>query len=133
MNIHFDEVLFEKALKIIKDAHDCADVLCDLERIKQAEAGVYSYIGVFAADQLDQELRNKYDAIDKMLDIADTMQSNLILSPAPQNEPIRSAEELAISKLEQDRCGILCDTIVKKKLAKNIESCIKEIKWGEQS
>ena len=127
MQIYFDEALFEKALETIKDARDYADVLRDLERIKQAEANVNSYMGVFLADQLSRELRDKYETIGLMLNIADNMRSNPLLPLSPQDGQICSAEEAAISNLEQDRCGILCDTIVKKGLTQNIRNCIKSV------
>jgi len=131
MKIYFDDALFKRALNMIKDGYDCKDIYKDLERIEQAKANVYSYSGVSLACQLDQELRRKYDNIDVMLKIANSMQSNSFLQPLPQDGQTHSAEEVAISNLEQDRCGILCDTIVKKGLAQSIKHCIKDIKRGE--
>lgn len=85
---------------------------------------MYSCMGVFLADQLDQELRDKYDTINVMLNIADTMQSHPLLTASPQGRQICSAEDKVISNLEQDRCGILCDIAVKKELAQSIKDCI---------
>ena len=121
--IHFYSTIQSKTLEIIKEAHDCADVLLDLNRIEQAEANLYNpYIGVSAADQLDRELRRKYPTIDKMLDLANTL-----LPPSPQASNIRSEEDRALSNLNQDYCGILCDTAVKKGLARSIKDCIESV------
>lgn len=121
--IHFFNTIQSRALEIIKEAYDCADVLRDLERIEQAKANLYTaYGGIFLADQLDRELRQKYPAIDLMLGIADTM-----LPPSPQASSIRSEEDRAISNLSQDYCGILCDTAVKKGLVHSIKDCIESV------
>ena len=121
--IHFFSTIQSSALEIIKEAHDCADVLRDLNRIEQAKANVYTtYGGAFAADQLDRELRQKYPAIDTMLDLANTM-----LPPSPQAPSICSEEDREISNLNQDYCGILCDTAVKKGLVKTIKDCIESV------
>lgn len=121
--IYFFNTIQNNALKIIKEAYDCADVLRDLNRIEQARANLGNgYRGVFEADMLDRELRQKYPAIDLMLDFANTM-----LPPSPQVSNIRSEEEIAISNLDQDYCGILCDTAVKKGLAKSIKDCIESV------
>ena len=123
--ITFYDGLFAKTLEIMKEARDCADILRDLDRIGQAKANVYSYGGVFAADQLDRELRQKYPTIDVMLNIADTMRSNPLFPP--QDRQTCSEEERAISNLQQDYCGILCDVAVKKEVKKSIKDCIKDV------
>ncbi len=125
--IHFIAAIQSKTLEIVKEAHDCADVLHDLERIGQAKANVYSFGGIFAANQLDQELRRKYPTIDLMLNIADTMRTNPLLPSSPQACHARSAEEAAIDNLQQDYCGILCDTAVKKGLTHELKECIKSV------
>lgn len=123
--ITFYDGLFAKTLEIMKEAHDCADILHDLDRIGQAKANVYSYGGAFAADRLDQELRQKYPMIDVMLNIADTMCSNPLFSP--QSGQNRTMEEAALASLQQDYCGILCDVAVKKGVKKSIKDCIKDV------
>lgn len=123
--ITFYDGLFTKTLEIMKEAHDCADILHDLDRIGQAKANVHSYGGVFAADQLDRELRQKYPMIDVMLNIADAMRSNPLFPP--QDGQARSEEEKAVSNLQQDYCGILCDTAVKKGVKQSIKDCIKDV------
>ena len=78
--IHFFSTIQNRALEIIKEAHDCADIFRDLERIKDAEVNLSTiYADVFAADRLDRELRRKYPTIDCMLDFTNTM-----LPPSPQ-------------------------------------------------
>ena len=52
------------------------------------------YGSVFAANQLDCELRQKYPTIDMMLNIANTM-----LPPSPQVSRIRSEVDQAIENL----------------------------------
>lgn len=121
--IHFFSAIQNRTFEIIKEAHDCTDLLRDLNRIEQAKANLYTtYGGVFAADQLDRELRQKYPTIDVMLDLANTM-----LPPSPQASNISSEEDRALSNLNQDYCGILCDTAVKKGLAKSIKDCIESV------
>lgn len=123
--ITFYDGLFAQTSEIMKEAHDCADILRDLDRIGQAKANVYSYGGVFVAGQLDQELRQKYPTIDVMLNIAKAMSSNPLLPP--QSGRNRTMEEVAIANLQQDYCGILCDTAVKKRVKQSIEDCIKAV------
>lgn len=121
--IHFFSTIQNSTLEIIKEARDCADVLQDLSKIAQAKANLSTgYGAVLAADQLDRELRQKYPTIDMMLDIANTM-----LPPSPQASRIRSEVDQAIASLNQDYCGILCDTAVKKGLAKSIKDCIESV------
>lgn len=123
--ITFYDGLFAKTLEIMKEAHDCVDILCDLDRIGQAKANVYSYGGVFAADQLDRELRQKYPTIDVMLNIANSMRTNPLLPP--QSGQNRTMEETAIDNLQQDYCGILCDAAVKTGVKKSIKDCITDV------
>lgn len=123
--IQFYDGLLVKTLETIKEAYDCVDILCDLDRIERAKANVYSCGGIFTADQLDRELREKYPAINAMLNIADAMLSNPLLPPRVRQ--IRSSEEIAVANLQQDYCGILCDTAVKKGLKQSIKDCIKSV------
>lgn len=124
--ITFYDGLFAKTLEIMKEAHDCVDILHDLDRIEQAKANVHSYGGVFAAAQLDRELRQKYPTIDVMLGIANAMRSDPLFPP--QIEQNRTIEEIAMDNLQQDYCGILCDMAVKKRVKQSIKDCIKDAK-----
>jgi len=95
--IYFYPELVTKVLETIKDAHDCADILYDLNRIEMAKVKVYSPGGVLAADQLGKELQKKYPTIDAMLNIAEAMRSNSILLPSLQSgQAVRTAEDVAI-------------------------------------
>ena len=124
--IHFFKTIQSRTLEIMIEAHDCADVLRDLNKIEQAKANLYTaYGGLFTANQLDRELRQKYPTIDMMLNLANAM---LPPSPPSQQTPqIWSKEEQVISNLNQDYRGILCDTAVKKGLAKSIKDCIESV------
>lgn len=122
--IHFVQSLQNKTLQIIKETPDCADILHDLKRIEWAKTNVYSYGGISAANQLDQELRQKYPTIDMILNIANTMRANPLLSYPPRDECASSMEEIAIKDLQQDYCGILCDTALKKQLVHELKDCI---------
>lgn len=120
--IYFYDDIVAKTLETIKEAHDCADILCDLSRIEQAKANVNLYGNVLAAEQLDRELREKYPLIDKMLNFANTM-----LLPAPQGRKSYSPSEAAISNLTQDYYGILCDTAVKKEIVREMKQFIRAV------
>lgn len=121
--IHFFSTIQNSTLEIIKEARDCADVLRDLGQIEQAKANLSTgYRDVIVANQLDRKLRQKYPTIDMMLDIASTM-----LPPSPQVPRICSEVDQAIANLNQDYCGILCDTAVKKGLARSIKDCIESV------
>ena len=121
--IHFYDELVAKTLESIKDSYDCADVLNDLNRIDQAIANVNLYGNCTAAYQLDQELRQKYPCIDKMVNAA-----NARLTPAPQARKMYSISEAVISNLNQDHYGILCDAALKKRLVRSIKEYIKDAK-----
>lgn len=110
--LYFLGTIQNRTLEIIKEARDCADVLRDLSQIEQAKVNLSStgYGAVFVANQLDRELRKKYPTIDMMLDIA-----NAMLPPSTQASKIRSEVDQMIANLNQDYCGILCDTAAKKR------------------
>lgn len=121
--IYFVSTIQSQTFEIIKEARDCADVLRDLNQIEQAKANLSSGYGtVLAANQLDRELRQKYPTIDMMLNIANTMRP-----PSPQVSRIQAEVDKTIANLNQDYCGILCDTAVKKGLAHSIKDCIKSV------
>ena len=120
--IHFYDSIVAKTLETVKDAYDCADVLCDLGRIEQAKANVNLYGDVSAAYQLDEELRKKYPCIDAMINFANTM-----LLPVPQNRKSYSPSEAAVSNLTQDYYGILCDTAVKKEIVREMKQFIRAV------
>lgn len=125
--IYFYDSLVAKTLDTIKEAHDCADILNDLNRIQQAK----KYLGCSgdwtAANQLDQELRQKYPCIDNMVTF-----TNCFPVPAPPVQRIFSASEAVIANLEQDYYGILCGTAIKKQLIHNIREFIRAVDNGQR-
>ena len=121
--IYFYDELIARTLKTIKESYDCADILNDLNRINQAIENVNLHGNCTAAYQLDQELRQKYPCINKMVDVANSMPT-----PALRARRMYSASEASISDLNQDRYGILCDTAIKKQLVHNIKEFIKDVK-----
>ena len=118
--IHFYDNIVAKTLETIKEAHDCADILCDLSQIDQAKTNVNLYGDVSTAHQLDRELREKYPCIDAMINFANTM-----LPQVPQSKKTYSPGEAAVSNLIQDYYGILCDTAVKKGIVREMKQFIK--------
>lgn len=116
--IYFASDLRERTLKALMEAHDCADVKNDLDRIQWTiQYGMNEQAGY-----LDWEMRQKYPMIDYMLRSTDRF-------PA---RPARycmetAASSLEKSNLEQDYWGILCDTAIKKGIKKGLEDCIDRI------
>ena len=100
--IHFVSDLESSALKALKDAEDCADIVNDLGRMLQ-----------------------KYPAIDAMLRVADTLQTAPISSYFAAAKSVPSAK----SNLQQDYWGIICDAAIKKGIKKSIEDCIDYIEF----
>ena len=116
--IYFASDLRERTLKELVEAHDCADVKNDLDRIQWTiQHGTNEQAGY-----LDREMRQKYPMIDYMLQVANHF-------PA---RPARYCVETAASSfeksnLEQDYWGILCDTAVKKGIKETLEGCIDRV------
>ena len=116
--IYFASDLRERTLKALVEAHDCADVKNDLDRIRwMIQYGTNGQAGF-----LDWEMRKKYPMIDYMLQVANHF-------PA---RPARycmetAASSLEKSNLEQDYWGILCDTAIKKGIKRSIEDCVDHI------
>ena len=118
--IHFHDNLVTKTLESIKESCDCTDILHDLDHIDQSIRNVRFYGNCAAAYQLDQELRQKYPCIDRMVDVA-----NAMLISAPRARRMYSASEAIISDLNQDYYGIICDVAIKKQLIYSIKEFIK--------
>lgn len=119
--IHFHQDKFYKTLKKIESSYDCADVLNDLNRINQAIENINLYGYCPTANQLDQELRKKYPCIDNMLRFA-----NSIPVSAPKTSKSYYENE-TILRLNQDRCGIICDTAIKKHIVCNLNEFIEYV------
>ena len=117
--IHFVSDLESSALKALKDAEDCADIVNDLGRIH--------YTVTHGSEQdaraLDHELLQKYPAIDAMLRAADALQTTPIPSYFATAKSVPSAK----SNLQQDYWGIICDAAISKGIKKSIEDCIDHI------
>ncbi len=120
--IHFYNELVARTVETIKEARDCTDILNDLKRIDQAITDINLCGNVSAADQLDRELRHKYPCINNMIEFANSIPvSELRLKKN------YSASEAALSNLEQDYYGILCDTAIKKQMVHSIKEFIKNV------
>lgn len=119
--IYFTEGLFEKVLQIIKESHDCLDIANDLLTIQDT----INNGSEIDAERLDDYLRKKYPIIDTMLNIADSIQ----VRPNSENSRISgvTSQSPYKSRLEQDRCGILCQAAIKKGFAHDLESCIDHV------
>ena len=105
--IYFASDLRERTLKELMEAHDCADVKNDLDRIQWTiQCGKNGQAGY-----LDREMRQKYPMIDYMLQVANHFPAQAH-SPRYCGKSITASPEK--SNLEQDYWGILCDTAVKK-------------------
>lgn len=120
--IYFYDDLVAKTVETVKEAYDCADILNDLNRINQAITNIKLYGSWSAADQLDQELRQKYPCIDNMVEFA-----NSIPAHVPMSKKNYSPSEAVLSNLEQDYFGILCDTAIKKQMVHSIKEFIKNV------
>lgn len=105
--VYFVSDLREPTLKALVEAHDCADVKNDLDRIQWTiQCGTNEQAG-----NLDQEMRQKYPMIDYMLQTTDRFPAR------PARYCVETAaSSLEKSNLEQDYWGILCDTAIKKEL-----------------
>ena len=118
--IYFASDLRERTLKELMEAHDCADVKNDLDRIQWTiQCGTNGQAGY-----LDREMRQKYPMIDYMLQVANHF-------PAQAHSPRYCGKGITVSpeksKLEQDYWGILCDTAIKKGIKRRLEDCIDHV------
>lgn len=116
--IYFASDLRERTLKALMEAHDCADVKKDLDRIQQTiQCGTNEQAGY-----LDRELRQKYPMIDYMLQVANHFPAR------PAKYCVETtASSFEKSNLEQDYWGILCDTAIKKGIRRRLEDCIDHV------
>lgn len=116
--IYFAEGLHVNVLQIIKESHDCIDIARDLEAIQNTIHNGSDNDAV----RLDDYLRKKYPIIDIMLDIADSIQAR----PSCGNSNATSQSPYK-AMLEQDCCGILCHTAIKKGLKPDLKACIDHV------
>lgn len=119
--IHFDNNLVKEAFKIAHEAHELSDVANDLNRINIVLSTTPTMQNLFEAQRLDNELREKYPTIDKMLDIAN---SYPIATVASQSNTQGLPE---YANLKQDYFGILCYVLLKKEITSSIEQFIEKV------
>lgn len=119
--IYFAEELFENVLQIIRESYDCVDVANDLENIQNT----IRYGSDLEAARLDDYMRRKYPIIDTMINTANSIQARSYFGN--YGNPGNSSLSLYKSRLEQDRCGILCQTAIEKGLKQNLKSCIDHV------
>lgn len=118
--IYFYDDLVAQTFDIVKNAYDCADILNDLNRIKQAIAKVRSCGDWLTADRLNHELREKYPSINAMNKAADSIPVLF-----PQSTKQYTIYDAAIENLKNDAYGILCGTAIKKGLVHSAKEFIK--------
>ena len=115
--IYFKKDLNEEALKKL---HDFIDLANDYQKIDDVLNSVWTNEVLIYAAQLDNDLREKYKTINLMLDIAAILpkKNSANISGNNSNTPAE------ISRLIQDRYGILADVLLKKSIIKTIEDFI---------
>ena len=121
--IYFKQNLTTQALSMIKEQKELSDVLNDLSRIDQAKNEFYTHAGLQQARNLDAEMRKKYPMIDLMLNTANRFKLNF---PANTKRPAMNEPE-ELTNLQQDRYGIICDTLLKKGITSSVEEYIDHI------
>ncbi len=115
--IYFKKDLNEKALK---ELHEFVDVANDYQKIDNVLNAEWTNEVLIYATQLDNNLRGKYKTINLMLDIAAILPKRNTSNIA-DNYSNTPAE---ISRLIQDRYGILADVLLKKRIIRAIKDFI---------
>ena len=115
--IYLNQELYQRVCEVIKDAHDCRDILSDLNKINNALYGLQYGEGQKEARLLDCQLRNKYPLIEAFLDEASPMFS----FTEGRTQGIEPVEVMA---LKQDWCGIICHAALKKGIVQNIKEML---------
>lgn len=121
--INFNVDLFYRAEKDIKEVRDFKDLKEDIDKIDFAMKNIVAYDGIAYAKYLDNQLRKKYPIINKMVEVANNMPK--IFQLIASNNPSVTIPEL--ESLRQDRCGIICDYLLKKQYVSSIEQCISSV------
>ena len=136
MAIYFHKNLTEKALKALEESHELSDLSRDLQKVQwQMEQVAYSNLSQIydnferfqrlqQAKELNNELRKKYPVINNLLNIANRLPRVQSSSPASSS----ASETDEYECLRQDYYGILCHTLLKKKLIEAIEEFIEQVK-----
>ena len=127
---YFREELIKKALKMIHELVELADVLNDLDRaekvyieIGNALTQIAYYQSLQRARTLNEELRQKYKGIQEMLAFANALPP--IPSFGRENTAASKCNEQIL--LEQDYFGILFDTLKKKGEIEEAEAFIDHV------
>ena len=136
MAIYFYKDLTEAALKALEESHELSDISRDLEKIQwQMEQVAFSNLCLVCdnferfrrlqqAKELNDALRKKYPVINNLLNIANRLPRVQSSSPASSS----ASETDEYECLRQDYYGILCHTLLKKKLIEAIEEFIEQVK-----
>ncbi len=118
--IHFDNNLVKEAFKIAHEAHELSDVAYDLNRIDSVLSTTPTLENLFEAQRLDNELRERYPTIDRMLAIANSYPMATVASQSNTQDLPEYAN------LKQDYFGILCYVLLKKEITTSIEQFIEK-------
>ena len=136
MAIYFHKNLTEKALKALEESHELSDLSRDLQKVQwQMEQVAFSNLCLVCdnferfrrlqqAKELNDALRKKYPVINNLLNIANRLPKVQSSSPAF----VGASETDEYECLRQDYYGILCHTLLKKKLIEAIEEFIEQVK-----
>lgn len=135
MAIYFYKNLTAAALKALEESHELSDISQDLQKVQwQMEQVAYSNLCLVCdnferfrrlqqARELNNELRKKYPVINNMLNIANRLPRAQAPSPASAGAPETDEYEF----LRQDYFGILCHTLLNKKLIEAGEEFIERV------
>ena len=119
--IRFDNNLAKEEFKIAHETHELSDVANDLNRINTVLSAPTTIENLFEAQRLDNELREKYPTIDKMLAIANSYPIATVTSQSNTQDLPEYAN------LKQDYFGILCYVLLKKEITTSIEQFIERV------
>lgn len=120
--IHFNNDIVYRTLKTVKESHDCIDMLNDLQRINNVYYKTKYYNNFNEAISLDQELRQKYLYIDKMINFANSFYSSPS-KPVVYCDYVRTI----CDSLIQDYYGILYYAALKKEIINRLEEFITKV------
>lgn len=132
--IYFRESYISEAYKIIDELREFSDTRDDLQKIEgmkqRIKIAIYSRASVSEmnnvlqhAKNLNDELNRKYPIIQQMLQCANGLKRTHSTNSMDTSDNIPDAYKM----LEQDRCGILCHTLLKKGITNTIEETIEHV------
>lgn len=122
--IYFYNDKKEQISKAIKEARDLVDVQNDLDKIEAAYNGIYGYNGFWIAENLDNEIRRKYN-VDEMFELVNKIWPNNYV----YNNSAGQIDEGTFwrKRLQQDYYGVLYHTAMKKVIIKSIEEFVEKV------